>query len=99
VSEPRRHCTQRKGVFPQGLSRLMCGKCSALRFDPGWRPTVSVGKDYWYAGRRGGISTGLSTPVQNVEKPGTVRPHSPVILLKMGKSISGSVVCLRIAGF
>lgn len=99
VSETRGHCTQRKGVFPQGLSTLMCGKCSALGLNLDSGPWVSRGKDRWFAGRRWRISTGLSTPVQNGEKPGTVWPHSPVFLLKMGKSISGSVVCLRGVGF
>jgi hypothetical protein len=70
----------------------MCGKCSALGLD--WTEVgLDVGdQDREFAGESSGVSTGLSTPVQNVENGGTCCPHRGAFLLKMGIVVSAAVI-------
>jgi hypothetical protein len=70
----------------------MRGKCSALVVEGLCEGVDVAGLYRRFAGVMVMLSTGLSTPVQNVQNPGRQRPHRPSFLLKMGKVISVGVV-------
>jgi hypothetical protein len=58
----------------------------------GWYVSMKDGR---FAGEGVGLSTGICTPVENVENDGTQTPHSGTFLLKMGKVVSATLVAER----
>lgn len=85
MPEAHRNSNRDGGVFPQALVSKKCAKCSSLLSEACGRCTVPGAVEGLFAGRYRQLSTGMSTPVQNVQNHGTRRPHTAAFLLKMGK--------------